>query len=186
MPDADTLDDLRRDVQYLKDRLAILDCIATLSRGTDRHDSELMAAAFHDDAWDAHGTTVVQGPDFAARMNETHAAGSQQTMHNITTHTCEIDGDTAHAESYVIGAILDPDGATARVLCGRYIDRLERREGIWRIAVRHSTVEVAMTGNASLLQTPYFREFHFSKGTRDTSDLSYQRPLQLDTRGEVW
>jgi hypothetical protein len=107
-------------------------------------------------------------------------------MHHITTHTCEIDGDTAHAESYVIGAILNPDGATARLLCGRYIDRLERRDGVWRIAVRHSTVEVAMTGDASLLQTPYFREFHFAKGTRDTSDLSYQRPLGLDTRGEVW
>jgi len=186
MPDADSLDDLRRDVQYLKDRLAILDCIAALSRGTDRHDRDLMTAAFYDDGWDAHGTTVVQGPDFAVRMNETHAAGSQQTLHNITTHTCEIDGDTAHAESYVMGAILNPDGATARLLCGRYVDRLERRDGVWRIAVRHSTVEVAMTGDASLLQTPYFREFHFSRGTRDTSDLSYRRPLQLDTRGEVW
>jgi hypothetical protein len=186
MPDADSLDDLRRDVQYLKDRMAILDCIATLSRGTDRHDADLMTGAFHDDGWDAHGTTVVQGPEFAERMNATHAAGSQQTMHNITTHTCEIDGDTAHAESYVMGAILNPDGRTARLLCGRYIDRLERRHGAWRIAVRHSTVEVAMTGDASLLQTPYFRDFHFAKGTRDTSDLSYRRPLQLDAEGAVW
>ena len=66
-------------------------------------------------------------------MNATHAAGSQQTMHNITTHTCEIDGDVAHAESYVMGAILNRDGVTARLLCGRYIDRLERRDGEWRI-----------------------------------------------------
>jgi hypothetical protein len=116
-------------------------------------------------------------------MNATHAAGSSATMHNITTHTCEIDGDVAHAESYVVGAILNPDGATARLLCGRYIDRLERRDGVWRIAVRHSTVEVAMTGDASLLETPYFREFHFAKGTRDERDLSYQRPLQLDATG---
>jgi hypothetical protein len=186
MPDADPLEDLRRDVQYLKDRLAILDCIATLSRGTDRHDNDLMTNAFHSDGWDEHGNTVTSGPDFAARMNETHAAGSKMTMHNITTHTCEIDGDVAHAESYVMGAILNRDGVTARLLCGRYIDRLERRDGVWRISVRRSTVDVAMTADASILQTPLFRDFHFAKGTRDAGDLSYQRPLQLDTPTEVW
>jgi hypothetical protein len=186
MPDADPLDDLRREVQYLKDRLAILDCIATLSRGTDRHDVDLMTNAFHSDGWDEHGTTVVRGPDFGDSMNATHAAGSQMTMHNITTHTCEIDGDVAHAESYVMGAILNRDGVTARLLCGRYIDRLERRDGVWRIAVRRSTVEVAMTGDASILQTPYFKDFHFPRGTRDARDISYERPLQLGTPTDIW
>ncbi len=186
MPDADPLEDLRRDVQYLKDRLAILDCISTLSRGTDRHDVDLMTKAFHRDGWDEHGTSVVQGPQFGDSMNATHTAGSQMTMHNVTTHTCEIDGDVAHAESYVMGAILNPDGATARLLCGRYIDRLERRDGVWRIAVRRSTVDVGMTADASILQTAAFRDRHFPKGTRDTSDLSYQRPLELDTPAEVW
>ena len=186
MPDADPLDDVRRDVQYLKDRQAILDCISTLSRGTDRHDVDQMTNAFHPDGWDQHGNTVVAGAEFGATMNATHAAGSQQTMHNITTHTCEIDGDVAHAESYVMGAILNRDGVTARLLCGRYIDRLERRDGKWRIAVRRSTVEVAVTADASILQTPVFRDFHFAKGTRDESDLSYQRPLEIDTPTEVW
>ena len=62
MPDADPLDDVRRDVQYLKDRLAILDCISTLSRGTDRHDVDQMTSAFHSDGWDQHGNTAVAGP----------------------------------------------------------------------------------------------------------------------------
>ena len=186
MPVADPLEDLRRDVQYLKDRLAILDCIATLSRGTDRHDIDLITSAFHSDGWDEHGSIVTAGPEFGAAMNATHTAGSQMTMHNITTHTCEIDGDVAHAESYVMGAILNRDGVTARLLCGRYIDRLERRDGEWRISVRRSTVDVAMTGDATLLQTPFFRDFHFVNGTRDARDLSYQRPLQLDTPTERW
>jgi hypothetical protein len=186
MPDADPLDDLRRDVRYLKDRLAIYDCIATLSRGTDRYDSDQMTDAFHPDGWDAHGTSVVEGPQFADSMNATHAAGSQQTMHNITTHTCEIDGDVAHAESYVIGTILNRDGVTARILCGRYIDRLERRDGTWRITVRHSTVEVGATVDASLLTAPAFTDRHFAKGTRDESDLSYRRPLQVDSPTDSW
>jgi hypothetical protein len=186
MASPDPLEELRRDVQYLKDRLAIHDCIASLSRGTDRHDSEQMGDAFHPDGWDAHGTTVVSGPDFAEAMNATHATGSDATLHHITTHTCEIDGDVAHAESYVIGTILNPDRITARILCGRYIDRLERRDGVWRITVRHSTVEVGMTADAALLAARAFTDRHFAKGTRSTSDLSYQRPLQVDSPTDRW
>jgi hypothetical protein len=42
---------LRRDVQYLKDRTAILDCIARHSRGCDRHDLDLIAARDHPTAY---------------------------------------------------------------------------------------------------------------------------------------
>jgi hypothetical protein len=44
---ADSLEQLRRDVQYLKDRQAILDCIARHARGHDRHDSDLLTDAYH-------------------------------------------------------------------------------------------------------------------------------------------
>jgi hypothetical protein len=175
------LDSLRGDVQYLKDRLAILDCINRQSRGHDRHDVELMNGCFHEDGWDEHGTAVTPGPQYGEWANATHAAGSQVNMHHITTHQCEIDGDVAHAESYVMGAMLNHDGVTARLLCGRYIDRLERRDGTWRISARRSTVEVAFTADASILEADVFRDRHFAKGSRDKRDLSYQRPLQIDT-----
>jgi hypothetical protein len=67
------------------------------------------------------------------------------------------------------------------LLNGRYLDRLERREGTWRIAVRRSTVEWTATADASLLQSPFFTKQAFLKGTRDKNDLSYQRPLFVDT-----
>ena len=110
-----------------------------------------------------------------------HAAGSQNHLHNITTHTCEIDGDVAHAESYVLVTLLNHDGKTARFINGRYLDRLEKRDGVWRIAVRRSTVELMIVGDASGLQHPMFTEQGYSKGTRDTRDLSYARPLEIDT-----
>jgi hypothetical protein len=183
----DDLDGLLRDVQYLKDRLAILDCVATQSRGHDRHDLELMTGAYHDDGWDEHGTAVKSGPEYGEWANATHAAGSQVNMHHITTHLCEIDGDVAHAESYVMGAMLNHDGVSARLLCGRYIDRLEKRDDVWRIAVRRSTVEVAFTADASILEADVFRDRHFVKGSRDKRDLSYQRPLEIDTPApDVW
>jgi SnoaL-like domain len=183
----DELERLRGDVEYLIDRQQVLDCVASLSRGHDRHDLELMAGAFHEDGWDEHGTAVNPGPEYGDWANATHAAGSQVNMHHITTHLCEIDGDVAHAESYVLGVMLNPDGTTARLLSGRYLDRLEKRDGTWRIAVRRSTAEVAFIADASILQADVFRNWHFAKGSRDQHDLAYQRPLEIDTPApEVW
>lgn len=177
----DQIRELQQKVDYLLDRQAILDCIAAHARGHDRHDAALITAAYHDDGIDEHGKAVNPGPEYAAWINPVHAAGSQNHLHNITTHNVEIDGDTAHAESYVLVTLLDHGGATARFINGRYIDRLEKRDGVWRIAVRRSTVEVMISADASGLQHARFVEQGYSKGTRDEGDLSYARPLQIGT-----
>jgi ketosteroid isomerase-like protein len=178
MADDSDLAQLRSDVRYLMDRAEILDCIAAHARGCDRHDVELLTSTYHDDGVDVHGSTVNTGPDYAAWANGVHATTSANHLHNITTHTCEIDGDEAHAESYILVTLLSPDSKTATVMCGRYVDRLERRDGTWRIAVRHGTVELAYTADARLLQSPYFTSQGYEHGERGRSDLSYMRPLQ--------
>jgi ketosteroid isomerase-like protein len=173
----DELEQLRREVRHLQDRVAIADCIAEHARGCDRHDADLLASTYFEDGVDVHGATVNAGPAYAAWANEVHAATSQNHLHNITTHVCEISGDEAHAESYVMVTLLSPDASTATVMCGRYIDRLERRDGRWRIALRRATVELAYTADARLLQSSYFVAQGYEHGTRDRNDLSYERPL---------
>jgi SnoaL-like domain len=172
---------LLADVQYLKDRQAILDVIHRQSRGVDRHDVDLVADAFHENSWDEHGAQVTPGKQFGHWANDTHSKGSQINMHHITTHTCEIEGEVAHAESYVIGLMLNHDGVTARLLAGRYVDRLEKRDGQWKLVVRRSTAEVCFSGDATLMTLEAFTDRHFPKGSRDRSDLSYARPLEVDT-----
>ena len=180
------LERLRRDVQYLKDRQAILDCIARHARGHDRHDVDLLTGAYHPDGIDEHGHAINRGPEYAKWANAIHSAGASLHTHNITTDLCEIEGDVAHAESYVIVALLNNDERSARLISGRYIDRLERRNGEWRIALRRSTVDVLIAGDASILKAPLFIEQGYSKGTRDRRDVSYQRPLSLDVKAERW
>ncbi|HEX9177353.1 MAG TPA: nuclear transport factor 2 family protein [Mycobacterium sp.] len=175
------LDTLQRNVRYLLDRTAILDCIVRHARGCDRHDVDLICAAYHEDGVDEHGKAINPGPEYGNWANATHAATSQVHTHNITTHTCEVDGDTAHAESYVIVVLLGRDGRSAQFISGRYLDRLERRNGEWRIAVRRSTVEVMFLADASVLQSSFFKDTGYLVGTRDRHDLSYERPLSIDT-----
>ena len=80
----DELAALRRDVEYLKGRLAILDCISRHSRGDDRHDTDLITGGYHDDGVDEHGAAVNPASRYAEWINAVHAAGSQVHTHNIT------------------------------------------------------------------------------------------------------
>jgi len=175
------LDALRKDVGYLMDRSAIADVIARHARGCDRHDAELISATYHADGADEHGNVLNLGAEYGDWANRTHSATSQVHTHNVTTHNCDIDGDSAHAESYVIVVLLGLDGRTAQFISGRYIDRLERRDGQWRIAVRRSTVEVMFIADASVLQSGFFKETGYLVGTRGRDDLSYKRPLTIQS-----
>jgi hypothetical protein len=177
---------LRRDVQYLMDRQAILDCIAHHARGHDRHDIELLTGAYHQDGIDEHGKAINPGPKYAEWANAVHAAGSRLHTHNITTHTCDIEGEIAHCESYVLVGLLDNNGNTARLISGRYIDRMEKRENQWKITLRRSIVDLVLAGDASILKHPAFTDQGYSKGIRDKRDISYQRPLSLEKTPERW
>lgn len=177
---------LARDVRYLKDRLAIQDLIARHAHGHDRLDAAIITGTYHEDGVDEHGHAVNVGAAYADWANAVHAAGSQLHLHNITTHRCEIDGDVAHCESYVLVALLNNDGKTARFINGRYVDRVERRDGDWKIALRRATVDLLMMGDAAVLQAPAFREQGYIRGTRDTADVAYARPLSLDWPTTKW
>ena len=97
-------------------------------------------------------------------------------MHNITCHSAEIKGDVAHTESYVMFVLASKDYKTVNVGGGRYIDRIEKRNGEWKISLRRLVMDWRFEADASNWTAdtrPYAR------GTWDHSDTSYQRPLEL-------
>ncbi|MEC9344078.1 MAG: nuclear transport factor 2 family protein [Pseudomonadota bacterium] len=156
----------------LLDRRQIRDCIDRYSRGLDRHDDALLASAFHPDAIDNHGDWIGRLPEFIEWANYEVHEPLLQHNHHITTHTAEIDGDVAVAESYVIYVLRLKDRKTVRVGCGRYVDRLERRNGEWRIALRQLILDLRFTadGAAGNVEDGYYH------GTWDRTDISYDRP----------
>jgi SnoaL-like protein len=178
--DHDRLNQLEKQVQYLNDRQAILDCISRTSRGNDRFDRNLITGSYHEDGVHEIGRNRVPGHHYDERANDAHATLFEANLHHVTMHLCEIEGDVAHAESYVIGLFLDKGAQTSKILSGRYIDRLEKRHGKWKIVVRRATVEVVLEGSAAYMHLPFFSERGYLRGSRDKSDLSYQRPLTLE------
>ena len=163
-------------LQELCDRQDILDCIQAYSRGIDRHDRHLTISAYHPDGLDDHAAVVRQPEPFADWANEIHDANVTFHQHIMCRSTIELDGDTAHAETYGIVMLPAKEGPTIDLSFNRYIDRLERRDGTWAIAYRVCVVDAcgrfdkreAVGGSDSAA---------YKIGTQDRTDVSYDRPL---------
>ncbi|WP_319457014.1 MULTISPECIES: nuclear transport factor 2 family protein [unclassified Mycobacterium] len=178
------IDELRREVRELRDRQAILDCIVREARGRDRHDSALIAGAFWPDGSDEHGSSVTPASEYADWANAGHAAFFSATSHNLTNHSCELVGDAAYCETYVIGGLLSKDGKRCQLVPSRYIDQLERRDGEWRILTRRTVIDMAAEGDASWLESRALRGM--LKGLWNQDDPSYQRPVVAGSPAERW
>ena len=174
---------LEAQVREAADRQAIFDCIKRNSRGNDRFDVDLVTSSYHADGVHELGQKHISGREYGEHANSAHAALFDSTLHNVTMHSCEVDGDVAHAESYSLGVFLDKGGETGRILAGRYIDRLEKRDGEWRIVLRRATVEVAIEGKATLPNGQPLPDSGYLRGSRDRADPSYERPLTTEGGG---
>lgn len=117
-------------------------------------------------------------------VNKGHTDGFAMNQHNLCNHSCEIDGDTAYCETYVIGTLLSLDGLTCTMTASRYLDQLEKRNGEWRILWRRATLEAAIQGDASWAHSPPLKGY--LRGTRDRQDLSYHRPYVIGGTDPRW
>ena len=164
-------------IDTLIDRQDILDCLTRFSRGMDRFDRDIFLSAFHLDAVIAAGDFVGGPADLYDWASAMHEQGQLATLHNLLNHSCELDGDTAHTETYYLFAARNRDDSNW-LAGGRYFDRLERRDGAWRIAVRTTVIE--WSGMVPTTPLP-FADVPDIDGngapSRSTADPSYFRPL---------
>jgi ketosteroid isomerase-like protein len=125
-------------LQALLDKEEIRELTYRFARGVDRHDWDLVRSCYHDDANDFHGVFDGAVADYVAWMSENLPKIAERTTHHVSNGLIELHGDVAFCESYVFASHrYARDGAKADCLCGaRYVDRLERREGVWRIVTR--------------------------------------------------
>lgn len=170
------LNELAATVRYLKDRADILDCMNRYTRGADRLDQELMLSAYHTDATDDRGA-FTGGPEARVKWLFDFLSSLDHTTHHISNFTIEIDGDVAHCESYVITTLLPKGSKEATLGTARYIDRMERRNGDWRIAHREAVMDFMVTVPTATMHP------NVMTGARDRSDRSYARPLTLTPEG---
>jgi len=169
-----------RSLQFetLLDRQHILDCLQRVCRGIDRFDRELFLSAFHPDALVDVGEFVIDAKTVFDGGKAAHEVEQKATQHHITNHVCELDGDTAHTETYLLYCGVNRDG-TNLIAGARYIVRLERRDGQWRIAFRKILMEWSSLHDAINIPIPDNIADMQKNGvaSRNRQDPSYRRPF---------
>lgn len=163
---------MARTIDDLFDEAAIKELHIRYCRAVDRVDLPALRDCFHPDATADYGHGVWNLDEYMAHATEM-TAKFISTTHNTGNQLVEVTGDSAWAEHYTVATHrwpLDKQGETHDMIASvRYVDRMERRDGKWRIARRvmvldwHRTEPV--TGpNAGM-----------THGRRDRSDPSYSR-----------
>jgi SnoaL-like domain len=167
------------DVQDLVDRQRIWECLLRYARGMDRLDRDLALSAYHPDAMEDHGALIAPCESFVDQVLGFHREQEATTQHIMSNHACEIDGEEAHAETYVSCYAIDRQGR-ATYSFGRFIDRLEKRSGRWgivdRVCVREGATDLPSNDFVAGFQT---QPGSLMRPTRDPSDPSYLRPLKV-------
>lgn len=161
------------------DRDEIWRVMQRYGRGVDRCDRELLLSCYWDDAIEDHGSFIGTPADFVDYAFGS-TRGCKTSIHSVLNHSCELDGDEAHVETYYL-FVSTADKAPHLASFGRYVDHFRKRNGEWRIANRICSIE----GVFGLEDHPFATAHvatHYPPGEEpyrhDRQDVSYQRPVR--------
>lgn len=166
---------MRKTIEEVIAEATIKDIQIRYCRACDRADYDLLRSCFHPDATTSYGF-------FGGTLDDFIESAKQQlplflhTTHNTGNQTVEIIGSEAWAEHYTVAThrlVADEHGPLRDfVTAVRYIDRMECRDGDWRIAARKLVLDWTRTDPVK--DAPPDPEV--ARGTRDRSDPSYSLP----------
>ncbi len=163
-------------LERLLDKQDIIDCLSRMCRAADRCDRDLFLSGMHSDCITSAGP-FVGGPEDLYDWSEVLQKDAYTaTFHQILNNTFDFDGNTAHVETYYffVGCM----GENNILVGGRYVDRFEKRDGVWGMVMRNNYVE--WTSTVPAMGSPLGEIPDLAVNglpARDTSDPSYQRPL---------
>lgn len=132
-------DTLSPEVQELIDKQKIYELYMRYCRGVDRVDRDQIASCYHPEGTCEFGALLLEGGDNVADAISQAAGSYRLTFHMIGNTFVEIKGDVAGCEAYFLSATtVEPEDGEKqlRMRSGRYVDRIEKRDGQWKIKTR--------------------------------------------------
>jgi hypothetical protein len=176
-------------LQELLDREAIRDVVTRYCRAIDRNNAGLLRTVYWPDAIDDHGMHVKANIEEHIAAAISVASACVATHHQIGNILIHLDGALARVETYVTAhhriegptrphwrtapapIPADQQGIHADLFVGaRYVDRMEKRAGVWRVAYREIAYDWYHTVEGQdWSQFPYagFENFHLGSGKAD-------------------
>jgi hypothetical protein len=124
-------------LEQLIDCENIRDCLALYCRGVDRTDAEMIRAAYWPDV-DASQLDFRGDCEAFLAWSFPSVAQMDFMSHQIGNVLIELDGDKADVQTNFISyrRVAAEGGLKGFVGGGRYLDKFEKRGGVWKIAKR--------------------------------------------------
>ncbi|PJE05245.1 MAG: DUF4440 domain-containing protein [Mycobacterium sp.] len=135
------------------DEHALHKLVHAYCRAVDRGDLETLRSLYHEDAHDEHGAFSAGS---VAAFIQTLAESRRfirSTQHHVTTTNFAVSGSYAEGEIYSIAThtFTTGEGNSDLVIGGRYLDKYEKRLGVWKIAERRIVTDWARVNNPSVI-----------------------------------
>jgi hypothetical protein len=166
-------------LDQLESRAEITEVVIRYVRAIDRMDEILLRSCFHPDSQHRHGRFEGLSSDFCAFALDI-CRQVRATHHQLGPVSIELAGEVAYVETYFtshhrFGEVPPPGGEPHedRIAAGRYIDRFERRDGVWKIAQRTGVTEWVRYEASS--DRGFWDGPAHQRGRRDREDPVYRR-----------
>jgi hypothetical protein len=133
-------------LEALLDKQDIYELSCKYMRGLDRLDEQLLLSTFFEDAWCDYGFTKGPATDFVKFCIDA-LQGHVANQHMIGNVLIELDGDKAFGEVYfqAYHKMKGESGFEDMIIAGRYLDRYEKRDGVWKFTYRSEVVDWSRT-----------------------------------------
>ena len=163
-------------LQEMLDEFQLRKLVHGYCRAVDRGDIARLRDLYHPDATDDHGAVATGSAEELLDAIIAARPYIRAMQHNVTTVNFAIEGSTAEGEIYTIAT--HTFGAGDRdvdvIIGGRYLDKYEKRHGIWKIIERTIVTDWANVNDPSSVDLSHPISRGTLKGTPDTDDPSHQ------------
>ncbi|HJP67352.1 MAG TPA: nuclear transport factor 2 family protein, partial [Sphingomicrobium sp.] len=159
--------------EELYNKFKIQEQLHRWSRGADRNDTDVMNSVFHPDANINYKYRTGTVGEFIPWVFEFHLT-LVATAHILFNLLIRLDGENAYSEVGVDCRIRyeGESGLTDFSSLARYLDRWERRNGVWKIIDRVSVLD--SYGTLPVQQAPEIAHWaDLTLGSRSKDDPSY-------------
>jgi hypothetical protein len=159
-------------LQEMLDHYEIRRTLAEYCHACDRADEAMMASVYTGaDSFDDHGHVKAPGPDYARAVTGLILERTEAISHILGQSLIKVDGDMAGAETFFIAFMRLPASGSwpprMNQLIGRFVDRLERIDGTWKIRHRTCVRDTSMT---TPVERDDYAAYGFVEATRDAAD----------------
>jgi hypothetical protein len=142
--------DIETEVRDLAARRDIYSAICAYARSHDRLLAQEHSRAFHHGAHVDCGTMAGTAEEFL-QYAQSFLKNIKSSHHLLGQFDIQVDGDTGKGEVYFLAQhrIIENGEEKDLLVAGRYIDRYECRDGVWKIADRRELFDWVRTDAAS-------------------------------------